>query len=197
MGRPRQHDEHTRAELLETAARLLTTHGPEALSMRRVARLGETSTQAIYTLFGGKDGLIRAMYRQGFETLDRYLATVAPGDDAEAELCALALAYRGSALSQRHLYTVMFACPLPEFVPTDEDQQLALGTLERLRTAVRRHQRAFGRHDVEAVTLQLWALAHGLASLELQGALGEPEQAAGYWQQAFRAAVHGYGAAAD
>ncbi|HUH06578.1 MAG TPA: TetR-like C-terminal domain-containing protein, partial [Egibacteraceae bacterium] len=107
-----------------------------------------------------------------------------------------ALAYRAAALEQPHLYDVMFACPIPEFEPSEEDQRLALGTLERLRSAVRRHceQGALGDGDPDALTLQLWALAHGLASLELQRNLGAPGDAERHWRSAFSAAIAGYAA---
>ncbi|HUG83835.1 MAG TPA: TetR/AcrR family transcriptional regulator [Euzebya sp.] len=173
MGRPRIHDERTREALLQASASLLAEHGAAALNLRRLARAVGASTQAIYTLFGSKQGLVRALHRAGFEALDHHLASVEPTDDPVAHICALALAYRSSALAQPHLYDVMFACPFPEFEPTAEDESFALSTLGRLRAAVIHHAEngAFGGRDPDQLTLQLWALAHGLASLELQGAL--------------------------
>ncbi len=192
MARPREHTENTRNRLLLTAGELLAREGPAALSLRRVAELAGTSTQAIYTLFDGKPGLVRAMYLQGFATLDRHLLTVEPRQSVREELCELALAYRASALAQPHFYHLMFSCPLPEFAPSESDQQQALLTLERLRAAVLRHAAAFGDQDPEDITFELWALAHGLASLELQGALDSNERAERHWLNAFRAAVAGY-----
>lgn len=186
MGRPRIHDERTRAALLEMAGRLLADQGPAAVSLRRLAEEVGASTQAIYTLFGSKQGLIRAMHREGFETLDHHLAAVEHDDDLAAHLRALVLAYRASALARPHLYDVMFACPFPEFEPSEEDQRLALGTLERLREALRRHADAgaLAGHDPDRLTVQVWALTHGLASLELQGALGDAADAATVWTSA-------------
>lgn len=183
MGRPRIHDETTRAALLEAAGRIVSEQGPAALSLRRLAEEVGASTQAIYTLFDAKPGLIRAMYREGFITLDRHLATVEPDDDPVSHLRGLLLAYRASARQQPHLYDVMFACPFPEFGPSAEDEALALGTLDVLRAALTHHQGtgAVPAGDVEAITLEIWAVGHGLASLELQGALGEPELAATIW----------------
>ena len=193
MGRPRIHDESTRAALLEAAGRLLAEHGAGALNLRRLASDVGASTQAIYSLFGSKDGLVRAMHRTGFETLDEHLAAVTLSGDAISDLCDLALAYRASALAQPHLYEVMFACPIPEFEPNEEDQQLALGTLERLRTTVRRHTHAgaFASADPDELSIQLWALAHGLATLELQSALDDITDPAQTWRSAFRALLTG------
>lgn len=186
MGRPRVHDDTTHAALLVAAGRIVAGEGPAALSLRRLADAVDASTQAIYSLFGGKQGLIRAMHREGFEGLDGHLAAVTPDDDPAVHLRRLMLAYRASALEQRHLYDVMFGCPFPEFEPADEDQALALGTLDRLRVVLHQHVDAgtLARHDPDRLTLQLWALAHGLASLELQGALGETEAADPIWASA-------------
>jgi AcrR family transcriptional regulator len=199
MGRPRVHDDATRAALLAAAGRIVAEEGPGALSLRRLSRAVDASTQVIYTLFGAKDGLIRAMHREGFATLDRRLGAVAPDDDPAVHLRALMLAYRESALAQPHLYDVMFACPFPEFVPSDEDQELALGTLERLRATLNDHVRAgaLAGHDPEQLTLQIWAMVHGLASLELQGALGEPEAAEAIWTSAIDTTLAGLCGRAD
>ena len=193
MGRPRVHDDTTRAALLSAAGRIVAEEGPAALSLRRLAETVGASTQAIYTLFGAKDGLIRAMHREGFATLDRHLDGVAPDDDPAAHLRALALAYRDSALAQPHLYDVMFGCPFPGFVPSDDDQELALGTLERLRAALHQHTRAgaLAGRDPDRLTLQIWALVHGLASLELKEALGDAEAAEAIWTEAVDAMLVG------
>lgn len=186
MGRPRIHDDDTRAALLVAAGRLLAEEGAGAVSLRRLAEQVGASTQVIYSLFGSKQELIRAMHRAGFESLDEHLAAVASDDDAASHLRALMLAYRASARAQSHLYDVMFACPFPEFEPDEADQRLALGTLERLRTAVGHHVEsgALPGQDPDELTLQFWALAHGLASLERNGALGDTDAAEATWHAA-------------
>ena len=52
MGRPKEHDETTRRQLLDAAERLSATHGWEALTVRRIAEEAGTSTRAVYALFG-------------------------------------------------------------------------------------------------------------------------------------------------
>jgi hypothetical protein len=48
-----------------------------------------------------------------------------------------------------------------------------------------------GVADEEALTLQLWALAHGLTTLELQETLGPPDEAVTHWREAFESAAVG------
>ena len=70
MGRPREHDERTRAALLAAAERIVAEGGPAALSVRAVADAAGTTTRAVYSLFGSKDGLlVEALARDAFEFL--------------------------------------------------------------------------------------------------------------------------------
>jgi Tetracyclin repressor-like, C-terminal domain len=65
---------------------------------------------------------------------------------------------------------------------------------ERVLDAVRRvvDSGRFPGRAPEAVVAQLWALVHGLASIELRGYLGGEQQAARHWRDAVAAALLGY-----
>ncbi|MGH7686496.1 MAG: TetR/AcrR family transcriptional regulator [Candidatus Dormibacteria bacterium] len=67
MGRPRLHDERTRAALLTAAERLVTEGGMDAISVRTAAVGAGTTTRAVYALFGSKQGLVQAMAQRSFE----------------------------------------------------------------------------------------------------------------------------------
>src|SRR4051812_15130775 len=58
-----------RLALLDAAGELLLAEGAEGMTTRRLAAMAGTTTQAIYTEFGGKEGIARAMYREGFARL--------------------------------------------------------------------------------------------------------------------------------
>lgn len=197
MGRPRAHGEKTREQLLEVATRLLATEGVSALTVRRLADEVGVSSRAIYSLFDGMPGLLTALYLRGFAALNAKAATVAERADPLEELTALAWAYRDASLEQRDLYPLMFQRPVPWFHPSDSDVTTAKIGLERLRaTVVRalRHQRIRGR-DPDRITAQLWAVAHGLASLELCGALGSSDEAELVWRETLQTAEAGLFAA--
>jgi AcrR family transcriptional regulator len=167
-----------RLALLDAAGRLLHDEGPHALSTRRLADAVGTSTQAIYTLFGAKDGVVRAMYREGFARLLASMraaqsASVEADGDALDALYRLGVAYRAAALASPYLYDVMFATPVPEFVCDDDDRLVAHQTLLVLVDAV---QRAIDAGMVagpaDLVARHLWICTHGFVSLELAGYLG-------------------------
>lgn len=173
MARPKLHDDVLRIRLLDTAGALLTTEGPNALSLRRLAAEAGTSTSAVYALFGGKPGILRALFVEAFTRFAAHLDAVTPSDDPLADLVALGHAYRASALANPHLYAVMFGSPVPGFEPTPEDYAHAEVTFATVLDAVRRAAAAKLLVDAEpdVIATALWANVHGLVSLELRGAL--------------------------
>ena len=192
MARPREHGDKTRALLLAAAARRLRDDGAEALSLRRLAEDADTTTRAIYALFGSKEGLLRALYRSGFETLHRRQADVVISGDPVADVVALARAYRATAIENPHMYFLMFD-GVAEFRPTSDDRDFARRTLRQVREAVRAAAAAERLpDDARMITLQIWALVHGLASLELQGILGDTQTAGQYWTDAVAALMRGH-----
>src|ERR671914_2944683 len=62
----RRGQEALRRALLDGASGLLVAEGPGALTMRRVAAVAGCSTTVLYTMFGAKEGLADALYREGF-----------------------------------------------------------------------------------------------------------------------------------
>ncbi|HEY3833244.1 MAG TPA: TetR/AcrR family transcriptional regulator [Acidimicrobiia bacterium] len=167
-----------RLALLDAASALLHEEGPHAVSTRRLADLVGTSTQSIYTLFGGKQGLLRAVYREGFDRLGQHIRAVPVTHDVRVDLRGLGDAYRASAKASPHLYSVMFERPVAEFECSDEDLEHALLTLYALADGVQRAIDAGVLHGAEAfdIAVNLWVAAHGFVSLELSGHLfDEPD----------------------
>jgi AcrR family transcriptional regulator len=78
MGRPREHNEQTRAALRAAAERLISEGGPQAFSVRAVAAEVGTTTRAVYSLFGSKEALLVDALAQGaFEYLAEGIAALA------------------------------------------------------------------------------------------------------------------------
>ncbi|MGH3753074.1 MAG: TetR/AcrR family transcriptional regulator [Pseudonocardiaceae bacterium] len=195
MPRPKLHDDALRIRLLDTAGELLTSEGPDALSLRRLATAAGTSTSAVYALFGGKPGLLRALYVEAFTRFGAHLYAVAPSGDPLADLVALAHAYRASATADPHFYAVMFNSPEPDFERTPQDRAHAEATFTPLCDAVRRAIAAGLLHDEDPglIATALWANVHGLVSLELAWAI--PPQArppAEIFESAIRATLNGW-----
>jgi AcrR family transcriptional regulator len=192
--RPKIHDDALRVRLLDEAGRLLSTEGPAALSLRRLATDVGTSTTAVYSLFGGKSGLVRALFLEAFGRLGRHLSAVPVTADPAEDIVRLGLAYRASALAAPHMYSVMFGRPVPEFEPEAEDTRDSLTTMDPLINAVRAGMAkgALLPCDPQEVVLALWGVVHGLVSLELRNVMLDGIDLGRHYERALRAAVRGW-----
>jgi len=169
----------TRTELVAVAARLLAEGGPQAVSVRRVAAEVGTSTMALYTHYGSKPELLRAVVLDGFRNLADRMSRVRRTDDPVADLAGLARAYRRAALDQPNLFKAMFDRSPGETLTDIEDQRVALSTFLVLVEAVQRAIDA-GRIDecaADQLALEAWSTVHGLVSLEVAGGIQSTGQA--------------------
>ena len=186
--------EAVRRTVLDAASALLVTEGPQALTMRRIAGQIGCSTTVLYTMFGGKEGLAEALYREGFARLRRRLrdAVTGAGDDPAARLAATGRAYRENALAERAYYGVMFGQAIPGFAPSVEAREEARRSLDLLGDAVAamREETAMvapvGESEIDPTSL-LWATAHGVVSLELAGHFPDEATAAAHYRTALTA----------
>ncbi len=177
------HTEDLATRLVDEAGRILSAEGGAALSLRRLATATGTSTMAVYTLFGDKQGLIAAMYRAGFERLGATMRdAVGADDDPLTALANLGFAYRRAALANPHLYDLMFGRPIASYAPDPDSKEIAEAAYRPLVHQVQRcldagvMVAAPGDGAAERIALYLWAVSHGMVSLELAGQLpGEPE----------------------
>ncbi|NED95784.1 TetR/AcrR family transcriptional regulator [Phytoactinopolyspora alkaliphila] len=196
MARPRIHDDAMAGRLLDHAAQTLSTEGARALSLRALAREAGTSTAAVYSLFGGKSGLLAALYKKAFARLGDAQVAVGESEDPLEDIVRLGLAYRSVAVSDPHGYRVMFG---DELVPSDLDAaaaRMGARTFDPLLAAVRRavSSGSFPTSPApESIATALWANVHGLVSLELGRFMppqaGEPGMV---FEASIRAMVRGW-----
>jgi AcrR family transcriptional regulator len=160
-----------RTQLIERAAQMLRAREP--VTLRSVVAGTGLSTMAVYTYFGGMDGLWQAMRQEGFVRLAARLGAVSLTTDPVRDLAALGAAYLSNALANPDLYRVMFDAGFELADPTAADE-----TLHSLVRAVERAKDSGRfRHDVDSLALatQSWTIGHGLVSLVATGPL--PRQA--------------------
>ncbi|WP_327316624.1 TetR-like C-terminal domain-containing protein [Streptomyces sp. NBC_01235] len=183
MGRPRTNDEAVKERLVVCATEMLATRPRESVTVRAVAAAAEASTTAVYSLFGGKDGLIRAVRDRAVAGLFQDVSAVQTSADPLADLYALAVAYRRWGLGHSHLYTVLFG-GVQSFDPSGE-----VGASDPIRPLLTAIDRALAAPvlvgGATSIALSIWATLHGLVTLELAGALDAATADA-----AFRSTIH-------
>ncbi len=94
---------------------MLQRDGAAALTVRNITAEAGCSTTGVYTYFGGKHGLVEAIFVEGFESFDRASAPLLEADD----LLAAGPRYRRWALANPTQYMVMFGRAVPDFVPSE------------------------------------------------------------------------------
>lgn len=164
MARPIVHDHLVQQRLLAVTAELVDREGPARVTLRDVATAAETSTSAIYSLFGGKAQLLQAAIDDGFRSFGESQRQAAPGG-----LLDLGRAYRTWALDHPALYRLMFGGALAAYVECTPTPEVASDSMLPLVEAVTSAQEA-GRlraGDPTVVAMAIWGQVHGLVGLEL------------------------------
>lgn len=167
MGRPKQYDADLEARLISAAADAVVRDGVEALSLRTVARCAGTSTNAIYTMFGGRDGLVHAVRQAAmtgfaasqFAALER---SRQGGCDPKAHLLDLGRDYRTWAIEHPSLYQVMFGAQAPAGADVDPRVRSCLSLV-----VGHLHESGRLRGVPELAATSIWASVHGMVSLEI------------------------------
>ncbi|MFW0783877.1 TetR/AcrR family transcriptional regulator [Gordonia sp. CPCC 206044] len=170
MARPKVHTDELRDRLLDEAVRVVGAHGITALSVRDVARSAGTSTTAVYSLFGNKDGLVRGVLVRAFDSFSAAQESNAP-DGGPADLAGLGVQYVGWAMENPRLYEVMFGEAMTGIAPTPETDAASARAIAPLRRGVTQaiESGLFRSADVDTVVASLWSQVHGMALLLLSG----------------------------
>jgi AcrR family transcriptional regulator len=166
---PKVADPAMRTALIENAARLVAEEGHDALTLRRLAGEVGASTMVVYTHFGGMDDLRAELRREAFDRLGQHLGGVDETDDPVADLIVMGWAYHTNAMTNPHLYRIMF---MDRPIDCDEgESRIDASTFAMLLSGVARcidagRFRPAGPLDLAQ---QIWAMSHGVASLVLAG----------------------------
>jgi AcrR family transcriptional regulator len=194
VGRRREHGDETREALLDAAEELIAQGGPDALSVRAVADAVGTTTRAVYSLFGSKDGLLAALGQRVFEVLGSTLSRQPLTDDPVQDLVDAAVhVFRAMAIENPAAYRITFLRVVPDLDLGHRTLVAAEQSLSLLHERFRRlEERGLlnGRTVLEA-TRQFDALCEGLATIELRNPAilgGDAEQA---WRHAIATMLAG------
>jgi AcrR family transcriptional regulator len=175
--RAKQRTPQLRDHVLSVAVDLLAREGAAGFTTRSIARAAETSTPAVYELFGDKSGVIRGVFFEGFRLLRGELEALVDTDDQRDDLLRLIETYRRFVLQNPMLAQVMFSRPFSDFEPGPPE--LKAGSFVRT-FIVERVRRCIdaGVFDGDAIDVAqvLVALVQGLAAAENARRLGTSRQ---------------------
>jgi AcrR family transcriptional regulator len=193
MSRPKEHDERTAAALLDAAERIAEQDGPAALSVRRVANEINTTTRAVYSLFGSKDSLVTALGVRAFQLLGDAIDVLPRTTDPMTDLVQAGLEFRRFALEHPALFRIGVQRLQVSGDSVRGFVDAANAALAELHARVRRLRDAdqLGYRSVSVAAWEFHALCEGLAAIEARCIIDGAE-AEGMWKDALSSLVAGW-----
>ncbi|GAC1326933.1 MAG: TetR/AcrR family transcriptional regulator [Candidatus Dormibacteria bacterium] len=159
---------------MEAGVAVLSERGLDGLSLREVARRAGVSQAAPYHHFADRGALLGAIAEQGYLDLAEALRTGAEksDDNALARFQGMGIAYVGFAVAHPAMFRLLFrpellasASPAGTFAATAAFRVFEQG----LAAAIEEGSVVGSRDDV---ALAAWCIAHGAATLFVDGPLG-------------------------
>jgi AcrR family transcriptional regulator len=169
----RYHHGNLRAALLDSALEVLSESGVAGFSMREAARRAGVSQSAPKHHFGDARGLLGALAARAYRELcERLEAVPLTGRDTRERVTALTVEYVAFAGENRALFDLMwrisqFDVDDPELMEYKHRALRALGRALRGPGA----QLPDGTGPALLPSYTVWSLAHGYATLALEGAI--------------------------
>ncbi len=160
-----------RETIFRAAVDHVAEHGPDSLSFRKLAADAGVSHQAPYHHFTDRRGVFRAIALDGFTRLGESLsqALLVPADEQAQSLLE---AYVEFALANPGHFRVMFRSDLCDMENAPELQAFADAAFDLLVDHVRtRLGDAASIDDIRARATAMWSIAHGFATLYIEGPL--------------------------
>jgi AcrR family transcriptional regulator len=163
------HHGDLKASLKQAALRLVRERGPKGFSLNEASRLAGVSVAAPYRHFDDKDALIAEIARDGYELLEREIHNaVKKADNLRDQLVDSGMAYLRFARNHADYFNVMFHSGLDRSKYPDIERSIKAG-LGVILGLAQQYERTQELAELRAVSA--WALVHGLATLDHDGAL--------------------------
>lgn len=168
-GRRGYHHGNLSEALVQAALDLITEYGPAGFSFAEVTRAVGVSPAAPYRHFRDRDALMADIARRGFDKFAEALTDAWRGGQPEplSAFKAVGQAYLAFARNEPAYFAAMFEARLPP----DTSRELALAT-ERAFAILRQACEILTagleenkRPPAMMMSLHVWAMAHGIASL--------------------------------
>jgi AcrR family transcriptional regulator len=181
------HHGDLRAAVLAAAADVIARDGVDQLSLRSLAVEIGVSHTAPRHHFGSREGVLTALACEGYELLADALENAASNGD----FAAVGVAYVLFAVDHPGHFAVMHRPELVDGANADL-KRAQQRTAAQLNAGARTHGGG-SPEGLAVASIAAWSLVHGMATLQLSGALdaaGLPQQAGGDLRSIALRAVH-------
>jgi AcrR family transcriptional regulator len=185
----------TNRRIIVASRRLLDKEGPEAVTMRRVAKAVAITPMAIYRHYPGRTALLNALADEGFAELAARLTRKQFSGGVDERLTKLGEIYLEHALQSPRLFELMFLKPRGGARRYPRDFKAHRSPTANLMVEVVKEGMAdgyFRDDDPWEIVFEMGALSQGLIMLYLGGRVEmSRSEFCAFYRRSFRRHIHG------
>ena len=161
-----------REKVIKAAVKYVADNGPDGLSFRQIASDAGVSHQAPYHHFGDRSAIFGEIALEGFRKFAVVMGAPARADEDTENCVRLCERYVDFAIANKGHFRVMFRADLCQMHESPEKEKAADDAFATLLAAV--SEMVGDSASIDEIRVQataMWSLAHGLATLIIDGPL--------------------------
>lgn len=169
---PKAIEQTLREKVIKAAVKYVADNGPDGLSFRQIAADAGVSHQAPYHHFGDRSAIFGEIALEGFRKFAAVMGAPARADEDTENCVRLCERYVDFAIANKGHFRVMFRADLCQMHESPETQKAADDAFATLLEAV--SEMVGDSASIDEIRVQataMWSLAHGLATLIIDGPL--------------------------
>lgn len=155
-----------RTKILNAASEIFLEGGGQALSVRAISKRAGLSTIGIYSHFQGKQGILDALYIEGFNLVRDAMQVVEEGKASKEQVLESCQGYLNVGEQYEAHYRLIFGESDAGYEPSDE----AIAARDEAFSKLVRVVGSYLNDDVSSLerrqmALDVWAIVHGYVSI--------------------------------
>ncbi|WP_352309174.1 TetR/AcrR family transcriptional regulator [Psychrobacter sp. W2-37-MNA-CIBAN-0211] len=155
-----------RTKILNAASELFLEGGGDALSVRGISKRAGLSTIGIYSHFQGKQGILDAIYIEGFNLVREAMDVIPEGKASKAQVLEACLGYLNVGEKYEAHYRLIFGESDAGYQPSEEAIAARDSAFSKLvRVAGSYLPEDASMMERRQIALDIWAIVHGYVSI--------------------------------
>ncbi|MBF4488375.1 TetR/AcrR family transcriptional regulator [Psychrobacter sp. N25K4-3-2] len=155
-----------RTKILNAASELFLEGGGDALSVRAISKRAGLSTIGIYSHFQGKQGILDALYIEGFNLVRDAMNVIPDGKANKEQVLEACLGYLNVGEKYEAHYRLIFGESDAGYQPSIEAIAARDSAFSKLvRVAGSYLPDGAGIEERRQIALDIWAIVHGYVSI--------------------------------